>query len=108
MKKLTYLLLFVTVCLSCEKQNKLPIQDFGGYYRLYAVTAEKEVDINNDGISSNNIFHEYVSTTPKNFAYYNPDWLSNYAEIRPAIFETGGGKLASFNFHCQEISNNKK
>lgn len=102
-KKLIYLLLLVIVYASCEKE-KTPINDFGGYYRLYSIMAEKAVDVNNDGIQSNNIFHEYVSTIPKNFAYYNPNSFSNFAEIRPTIFQTGEAKLASFNFPVQEIS----
>ena len=89
---------------SCERENKVPVNDFGGYYKLYSIIAEQEVDINNDGIQSNNIFHEYASTIPKDFAFYNPNWFSNFAEIRPTIFQTGDGQLADFRFPCQEIS----
>ena len=60
MKKLIYLLFIITF-ISCNKSEDSPVSEFAGNYKIVSIISEKAVDMNNDGIVSNDVYLEIIS-----------------------------------------------
>ena len=60
MKKLIYLLFIITF-ISCNKSDDSPVSKFAGNYKIVSIISEKAVDMNNDGIVSNDVYLEIIS-----------------------------------------------
>lgn len=116
MEKRTHYLAFIALLLiqgatlcsltGCsESENaELIMDDFAGRYEIISITSGQALDLNNDGIASNDLYSEYsapfhwedASYLPDSFDFTNP---YNYAEFRRN--ELLSINLAEFRFPCQ-------
>ncbi|WP_195357389.1 hypothetical protein [Bacteroides cellulosilyticus] len=105
MKKLIYLLFIITF-ISCNKSEDSPVSEFAGNYKIVSIISEKAVDMNNDGIVSNDVYLEIISPYHLNSTkiiedYYSFDFY--YAEMRPLKYQTNNAQFANFSIPCQHI-----
>ena len=105
MKKLIYLLFIITF-ISCNKSDDSPVSEFAGNYKIVSIISEKAVDMNNDGIVSNDVYLEIISPYYLNESEilkhcYSFDFY--YAEMRPLKYHTNNAQFANFNIPCQYI-----
>lgn len=103
------LLPFLLLLISCtsDKDENL-VNDFRGYYKITSIVSETPIDLNNDGLKSNNILEEISSPhTTLNGVYpnfYNAENGNNFAEVRPLVEQSNSTQFISFNFPEQYIS----
>lgn len=95
---------------SCSSDDQLPkvvSDDFAGRYEIISITSGQALDLNNDGISSNDLYSEYSSKFHWENALYLPipyDFTNpyNYACFRRnELLEIN---LAEFRFPCQYLN----
>ena len=90
-------LFFLTGC-SENEYSELIIDDFAGRYEIISITSGQPLDLNNDGIASNDLYSEYSAT----FHYENAPYLP-----RPFVFNDPYNyadfkfNKADFRFPCQ-------
>ena len=98
---------------SCNSDDQPPIvvfDDFAGRYEIISITSGQALDLNNDGISSNDLYNEYSSEFHWENAIYLPtpyDFTNpyNYAHFRRnELLEIN---LAEFRFPCQYLNDIK-
>lgn len=103
------LLSFLLLLISCtsDKDENL-VNDFSGYYKITSIVSETPIDLNNDGLKSNNILEEISSShTTLNGVYpnfYNAENGNNFAEVRPLVEQSNSTQFIYFNFPEQYIS----
>lgn len=109
--KYSFCLLLVTLVLgSCrERHDPAAGNDFGGLYKITDLKSDLALDLNNDGISScdlyaeiTNPFHSLIEG-PAPFSYYDFEERNNYAEVRPAFAGQVDRRLILPNLPFQEI-----
>lgn len=113
MKRLTYfathitMLLIQGLTLSCltgcskSESTEFIIDDFAGRYEIVSITSGQPLDLNNDGIASNDLYSEYSATFHYENAPYLPEPFDftdsyNYADFK--------FKKADFRFPCQHFN----
>lgn len=111
MNLLSVVCLFIFVHLSCQKDDVNADTDidnsFSGYYKIASIESSIPVDMNNDGIKTNNIlneisgFHFFSEETV--LRMYTPDTYKSLAVIRPLAYQTNNALLIDFNYPCQNI-----
>lgn len=110
MKKI--IILILTICFfSCtddSNESKI-VNDFHGKYHLTHIETDIELDLNNDGITSKNMFLEITSphTTPNGIIpdfHFKPENPWNLADAGPAIDSQNQAQLISFNFPEQDLA----
>jgi hypothetical protein len=78
-----------------------------GYYKITSFESTTEVDMNNDGIRSKDLYEEVSSLhkTPDNqqVSLYDFQSRPNYMEVRPLVDQTNNAKLISLNVPEQRI-----
>lgn len=102
----------VTICLfscSSDSNGSKIVNDFKGNYQVTNIETDIEFDLNNDGISSKNMFLEITSphTTPNGIIpdfKFKPEYPYNFVEARPAIDSQNQAQLISFNFPEQDLA----
>lgn len=98
--KLVYIF-FIYSLFSCSKDEDIRLNDFSGLYKIQFISSNIPIDLNNDGIKTNNYLQEiksnYISYSGEiiNFGYNN-ELMSNYAMAKPANF-------LNINFPIQQI-----
>ena len=93
MKHIHYLLLSVLLAFSsCQNNEETVIENnFKGHYKITAMESDQPLDLNNDGISSSNLYEEIAAPVHGNnkdetpIPFYHFEEWSNYAEVRPAF-----------------------
>ncbi|MEK6482602.1 hypothetical protein WJR50_34060 [Catalinimonas sp. 4WD22] len=78
---ISFTLIFVASC-DDEFENKVP--SIAGYYRVESLIADKEVDLNNDGILSTNLMEQISQSNF--YGQYIFDKHHSYLEIRPTKY----------------------
>jgi hypothetical protein len=101
------IILVIVTLMGCSRGFESAQNHLSGHYKVTTIVANVEVDLNNDGIKSDNFFAEIskpFETTQGDFLpYYNFDFPGNYMEIRPLKGATNDAKLISVNFPDQHI-----
>lgn len=110
MKYCFCLFLVALVLGSCRERHDAPVgNDFSGLYKITDFKSDHALDLNNDGISScdlyaeiTNPFHSlFEGIAP--FSHYDFDERNNYAEVRPAFAGQVDRRLILPNLPFQEI-----
>ena len=104
MKHIHYLLLSVLLAFSsCQNNEETVIENnFKGHYKITAMESDQPLDLNNDGISSSNLYEEIAAPVHGNnkdetpIPFYHFEEWSNYAEVRPAFDDQPDYSKASF------------
>lgn len=96
--------LFCLTGCSENEYTELPLDDFAGRYEIIAVTSGQALDLNNDGIASNNLYSEYSTPFHWENAVYLPvpfDFTDpyNYADFQQG--RSNNINFADFRFPCQ-------
>ena len=94
MKHIHYLLLSVLLAFSsCQNNEETVIENnFKVHYKITAMESDQPLDLNNDGISSSNLYEEIAAPVHGNnkdetpIPFYHFEEWSNYAEVRPAFY----------------------
>lgn len=111
--KYCFCLLLVTLVLgSCRERHEAAVgNDFSGLYKITDFKSDRALDLNNDGISScdlyaeiTDLFHSPVEG-PAPFSRYDFDERNNYAEVRPAFAGQVDRRLILPNLPFQELDN---
>ncbi|MGB3778011.1 MAG: hypothetical protein WA960_06605 [Tunicatimonas sp.] len=77
---LSFALVFMVACE--DESSKIP--SIAGYYRVESLKTDQQVDLNNDGIASEDLM---VQISESNFiTQYLFDWPDSYLEIRPTKY----------------------
>jgi len=95
-------------CSSDENEEPATDRSFCGYYKITSIYSDKDIDLNNDGIRSDDILSEmtglHFSNGESASNYYNPDSPYFYAEVRPNHNHKGNeSRFIEFNFPFQNI-----
>src|SRR6478752_1463506 len=78
-----------------------------GYYKIVSMESAVEVDMNNDGIRSSDVYAEIsglqhvLDNVPLSF--YDFEAQGNYMEVRPLDYQTNSAKIISLNIPDQRI-----
>jgi hypothetical protein len=88
-------------------KNDSPETPISGYYKIVSIESSTEVDMNNDGIRSDDLYQEISSPhkTPDNqeIPFYDFESQGNYMEVRPLDYHTNNVKLISLNVPEQSM-----
>jgi hypothetical protein len=110
MKKIIFLIVIICLfsCSSDSNESKI-VNDFKGNYQVTNIETDIEFDLNNDGITSKNMFLEITSphTTPNGIIpdfHFKPESPENLVEARPNIDSQNQAQLISFNFPEQYVA----
>lgn len=108
MKKLLLLpfLVFLISCESDQKENL--VNDFRGYYKITSIISETPIDLNNDGLKSNDYLQEIKSPYVKYDGelidfMYNNESPYHFAEARPLSYQSNSTKFLNISFPLQAI-----
>lgn len=94
---------------SCSNsENDIDTNNFKGLYKIQTISSSLPVDLNNDGLKSNNYLQEiksdYLLFNGETVNYgYNNELPSNFAEARPTKNQTNNTKFLNINFPIQRI-----
>lgn len=102
-------LLFISLasCSNDQEQN-VKVADFEGYYEIVSMNSEQLVDLNNDGIQSQNLYMEiknpyYLNEKENPISFYNFNQYSSYAEVRPTSLHSTDTQLILLKLPYQNI-----
>jgi len=78
-----------------------------GYYKIVSMESTVEVDMNNDGIRSDDLYSEISSPYHPNdddpVSFYDFEASPNFMEVRPLHYQTNNAKLIALNIPDQRI-----
>lgn len=111
MKKHFFTLTLFTAAImmnSCSNQDVPDTNDFKGFYKITSISSSVQIDLNNDGIKTNDYLQEIKSGYTNydgeiiDFGYDN-NLSPNFAEARPTNQQSNDAKLLDIRFPFQEI-----
>jgi hypothetical protein len=94
---------------SCESENEeVIINDFKGFYKIESISSTEFIDLNNDGLKSNDYLNEiksiYLSYDGRQIDYkYDNELIQNFAEARPTPIQTNATQFLDIRFPSQRI-----
>lgn len=103
------LFVLTILTLSCSNNEyEIGLDDFSGVYKIQSINSSLTIDINNDGIKSNDYLQEiksnYISYNGELINYgYNNELKHNFAEARPTKFQSNSTKFLDIKFPIQRI-----
>lgn len=108
MKKTALIFALLTIGIACETSNQSPENDFKGFYKIHTIESSLPIDLNNDGIKSNDYLSEiqsdYTLHTGEIVNYnYNPNNEWNFASASPLPLQQNETKFLNINFPAQSI-----
>lgn len=111
MKKITLGLTLVSTILfvACNKEEEATDNNnFKGIYKITAISSSVAVDINNDGLTSNNFLEEistpYINDDGTESAHlYDSNDRTNYADVKPLYCGCKNRTFINLRFPIQEI-----
>lgn len=112
MSKILIALVSISLLFACRKTSTSFDKSFPGFYKVVKINSATPVDLNNDGVSSVNVYAEitnpYKTPTGEQISFYDFQSQQNYMEVRPLPFQNNDAKLIAFNFPHQivDYSNN--
>lgn len=104
-----FLSLLLAGCYGCKDSETEVGSHFTGYYKITSLVTEKALDLNNDGQSSSDLYHEisspyHLEERQEAIPFYDFDPISNYAEVRPTLVQSTSTPLITFRIPRQEIA----
>ncbi|RZL34748.1 MAG: hypothetical protein EOP00_31055 [Pedobacter sp.] len=103
------LLGLTAILFSCSKnEDETNVNDFGGYYKIQSISSSLSVDINNDGLKTN----DYLQEVKSNYTSYNGEIINygydnelrhNFAEARPTENQFNNTNFLDIRFPAQRI-----
>jgi len=104
------LIIFSIITMACNSNDDdIEINDFKGFYKIESISSTIPIDLNNDGLKSNDYLQEikldYISYNGEVINYkYNNESIQNYAEASPTIFQSNkNAQLLDIRFPIQRI-----
>ena len=97
------------IIFSCSKnEDETYINDFSGFYKIQSISSSVLIDINNDGLQTNDYLQEvksnYTSYNGEIINYgYNNELRHNFAEARPTPNQSNHANLLDISFPAQRI-----
>ena len=96
--------------ISCNSNDdEIELNDFKGFYKIIAISSSLPIDLNNDGLKSNDYLQEiksnYISYDGEIIDYgYNNELEQNFAEARPTQYQTNNNtQFLDIRFPSQRI-----
>ena len=94
--------------IGCESNTQMPENDFKGYYKIMRIASSLPIDLNNDGLKSNDYLNEiqsdYLLYNGETVNYnYNPNEIWNFASASPLSFQQNTTQFLNLNFPSQRI-----
>lgn len=94
---------------SCSKnEGEIKLNNFSGYYKIQSISSSLPIDLNNDGLKTNNYLQEIKSNYTSfngeiiNFGYDN-ELRNNFAQVRPTKNQSNNTKFLDIRFPIQRI-----
>lgn len=108
MPKLLTLFIALAFLFGCKKESIPAVQtSFPGYYKVTKMTSAAEVDLNNDGLKTNNIYLEisapFTLLNGQQVSFYDFESPANYLEVRAPPTQINKTPQMAFNFPHQHI-----
>jgi len=107
------IVLFVLLFSTCRDDKEVREDDngFSGYYKITSIYSSKQIDMNNDGLKSNDILSEISGCHVLNNGevaanMFNTDHPQFFAEVRPLSYHKNDVKLIDFKYPYQAIIDN--
>lgn len=107
---LTQLTIIVSsICMfSCANDDQTEVNNFKGFYKINSINSSLPIDLNNDGLKTNNYLQEiksnYISYNGQVIDYnYNNELIHNFAEARPTKFQNNTTQFLDIRFPIQRI-----
>lgn len=103
------IMLMSIVVISCSNNDdQIQINDFKGFYKIKTISSSLPIDLNNDGLKSNDYLQEiksnYISYNGEIINYgYNNELVHNFAEAKPTEFQSNDTKFLDIRFPYQRI-----
>ena len=103
------LIIVSIVMISCNSNDdEIEINDFKGFYKIKTILSSIPIDLNNDGVKSNDYLQEiksnYISYNGEIVDYgYNNELAHNFAEARPTGNQTNNTQFLDIRFPAQRI-----
>jgi hypothetical protein len=102
-------IIFILIAfIGCSKKETVSFETkISGQYKVISIVSTTSVDLNNDGVRSDNLMFEIMS--PHNtingqpLSFFNFDSYPKFMEVRPLKTTANNVKLIAFNFPEQEI-----
>ncbi len=105
---LTTILFLNNACVE-QVEDDFVFNKFSGYYLIQSIESSESIDLNNDGIKSNNYLNEvladYTNSSGQSISTnYNPNFQFNLAIAFPVNSNRNSGEQVVFNFPYQVIN----
>jgi len=106
--KFTLIILSI-VMISCNSNDdEIEINDFKGLYKIKTISSSLPIDLNNDGLKSNDYLQEiksnYISYNGEIIDYgYNNELVHNFAEAGPTEYQSNNTQFLDIKFPYQRI-----
>jgi hypothetical protein len=104
-KFLAFICIFLCAC-SLDKEQSIETR-ISGYYRITSIESSIKLDLNNDGIKTEDLYAEigglHIAPDNQKGYYYDFNFAGNYMEVRPLEGATNDGQLIAINFPEQWI-----
>src|SRR5699024_3724334 len=106
--KFTLIILSI-VMISCNSNDdETEINDFKGLYKIKTISSSLPIDLNNDGLNSNDYLQEiksnYISYNGEIIDYgYNNELVHNFAEAGPTEYQSNNTQFLDIKFPYQRI-----
>ena len=106
--KLTFFVVSILMISCTNNDDEMEINDFKGFYKIKSISSSIEIDLNNDGLKSNDYLQEiksnYISYNGEiiNFRYDN-ELRPNFAEAWPTKYQSNNAQFLDIRFPIQRI-----
>ncbi len=106
--KLTFFVVSILMISCTNNDDEMEINDFKGFYKIKSISSSIEIDLNNDGLKSNDYLQEiksnYISYNGEIINYrYNNELRPNFAEARPTKYQSNNAQFLDIRFPIQRI-----
>ncbi|CAH8283665.1 hypothetical protein EV196_102526 [Mariniflexile fucanivorans] len=103
------LIILSFIVVSCSNNaEQTNTNDFAGYYKINSISSSLQIDLNNDGLKSNDYLQEiksnYISYDNEIINYgYDNELTHNFAEARPTKYQSNNAQFLDIQFPIQRI-----
>lgn len=107
MKTTLAIIFAIAVLFACSGDKDSIETRISGYYRIVSFTADTNVDMNRDGVKTDDLLKEigglHHTIDDQYVSFYDFESISSYMEARPIDYQNNESKLISFNIPDQYI-----
>jgi hypothetical protein len=106
--KLTLFVVLILISSCANNADEIEINNFKGFYKIKTISSSLEIDLNNDGLKSNDYLQEiksdYVSYNGEIINYrYDNNLRTNFAEASPTKHQSNRAQFLDIQFPIQRI-----